>query len=159
QLVATTSDDPSPVIALTEVHAADGGVDRTWVDEADGATRVVRADAAGNVVFESLAKVTTGDPGTHGSEETQVDHAKQQYAVFTVAPMRVPAPPAADPAAELRRRLDSGELRQDGTEAVDGRELVRIVPAETAVPCDRLPTAPERGSCAASEASPQSSSG
>lgn len=148
--------DQAPALALEELHAADGSVDHTWWDEATGSYHLIDRDIDGRVLYEAAATVTPNADGADTWAEVQVDHV--QRLSTELAPTALASEPERGPADTLRRRIDTGELRPDGTEVVDGQELLRLVDAThdgEPIGCEDVPAGPERASCfACTEGSP-----
>jgi hypothetical protein len=96
----------------------------TWYDETTGAYRSVIHDSAGEPALDtSLA----------GDVQLQVDHCFSEY---TDGPAGLPATPGSA-TRWVQNSLENGWLAEDGTEVVDGRELIRLVEREVPPLSDR----------------------
>jgi hypothetical protein len=117
------------IVAATEqalgdsvIHVQMGGPEsmpwmERWIDETTGSFRTVTRAADGAPVVEM-------GPGPGGVSARLVDHCRRQYADDP----EVTSDPIAgesDPRAVLDA-LAAGELAEDGTEVVAGRELIRL---------------------------------
>lgn len=105
------------------VHVQVGGPEsmpwmERWIDETTGAFRTVTRAESGAPMVE------TG-PGPGGTSARLVDHCRRQYA-DDPAVMSDPIAGESDPRTVLDA-LAAGELAEDGTEVVGGRELIRLV--------------------------------
>jgi hypothetical protein len=136
--------DRSAAIAMEERHAADGSVDQMWMDEATGSFHLIDVDVDGRVVYEAASTVRQIGHGSWTSAEVQVDHVQRLYAEVGGA---LTTEPETGPADTLRRRVDSQELRREGSEVVDGHELVRLAPTQEPVSCEDIPPGGERDAC------------
>lgn len=139
----TGEDLGARIIAATEEATADSlvhvvqdnvtGYDREfWSDETTGLARDLSLGDDGAPDYDTgpqtppspdQAPPVTAAPVTVRT----VDHCLRQYADGTE-----PAPPARNEARWIRVNLTNGRLVEDGTETVDGRELIRLrqVPPE-----------------------------
>jgi hypothetical protein len=154
QITAATEEasETSIIHTLRDNHniADDGtpiGDDEDWTDEQSGARRDLSYDSEGEVSFDSGRAVAPGvddpgpppippnaqpfDPSLPQERIRTVDHCFSEYAEYDQA-----AIPGHIEADRLGEWLDEGTLVEDGTETVDGRELIRLVevPAELRLP-------------------------
>jgi hypothetical protein len=145
QLVGTASDTPlmgriaaatDEAIAGSVVHWVDeqtlpgetgpSRVTEFWTDETSDATRILDRDAHGNPLVDvgPLTGPTVESP-SHSGQRT-VDYCMQQYVEH-----RDTGGASTDIEAggirQLRDAVAAGELVEDGTEMVDGRELIRVI--------------------------------
>jgi hypothetical protein len=145
QLVGTASDTPlmgriaaatDEAIAGSVIHMVDeqtlpGGlgasrVTEFWTDETSDATRILTRDAQGDPLVDvgPLTGPTVESP-SHSGQRT-VDYCMQQYVEH-----RDTGGASTDLEAggirQLRDYVAAGELVEDGTEVVDGRELIRVI--------------------------------
>jgi hypothetical protein len=104
----------------------------SWHDETTGLwrDRSLGTDGAPDYDYGAPIPPSPDQPAPGGDEEVAirtVDHCLREYADGTE-----PAPPARDQAQWIRESLAGGRLVEDGTETVDGRELIRLraVPPE-----------------------------
>jgi len=109
-----------------------------WVDEQTGARRDLRYDSEGQPLFDTGRAVApavddTGppplppdavpiDPSLPQERIRQVDHCFGEYEEYDQAAM-----PGQSEAEFIGEQLAEGSLVEDGTEVVDGRELIRLV--------------------------------
>jgi hypothetical protein len=137
-IVVTRSDDrpadalQARIIAATETALADsiiysvtdfgdrGGRDEHWFDETTGMSRLLSYTEHGELAREFTLAPAQGDrPPTY----TIVDHCSKEYTVeeeplFLAGGQNV--------AAWIIESLRNGSMQVDGTEVVDGRELIRM---------------------------------
>jgi hypothetical protein len=150
QLVGTGADDPTTVgpdtglqvriISATDQAIADSVVHvetqmrgdlvhEQWIDETTDARRgVVLSEPGGPLLLDVGATA----PPTDGSSPVPglrfVDYCRQQYAEDPEATSGLPGEMADEQTPqEVRDDLAAGELVEDGTEIVNGRELIRLV--------------------------------
>ena len=128
-------------ITNNQYDADDGtpiGDNEMWTDEQSGAMRALDYDSEGQPSFDTGRVTAPGveDPGPSpippGASPTdpslpqvrarQVDHCFGEYVEFDEV-----AIPGHNEAERLGQWLDEGKLVEDGTEIVDGRELIRLV--------------------------------
>ena len=126
-------------VLVEEMRFADGSVQTTWTWETTGAMRMLQVDADGNPGFEqSIGVYLDGSVNPDGftAHETDMDHQTREYQSF-------PPHPADGIVSRgdelLAREIESGALVADGTEAVEGVELLRFVAptAESDIDCER----------------------
>jgi hypothetical protein len=145
QLVGTASDTPlmGRIVAATDeaiagsvIHMVDeqtlpgepgaSRVTEFWTDEISDATRILRRDAQGDPL-EDVGPLTgpTLESPSHSGQRA-VYYCTQQY-----TELRDTGGASTDLEAggirQLRDFVAAGELVEDGTEVVDGRQLIRLV--------------------------------
>jgi hypothetical protein len=148
QLVGTSSDTPllgriaaatDEAAAVSIVHWVDeqtlpgeagpSRVTEFWTDERSDATRVLHRDAQGDPVLDvgPLTGPNLESPAHSG--QFVVDYCSQQYVEH-----RDTGGASTDlgfpDGQSLREAIDEGRWVEDGTEAVDGRDLIRLIRAE-----------------------------
>jgi hypothetical protein len=114
-----------------------------WSDEQSGVTRNLLYDAAGERALDSGRSTpptvdekappfpdmrdgfSPDDPRIPHMTLRQVDYCFQRWADTDTWAL-----PAHNVAGQIRDGLESGDLILDGTETVDGRELIRVINAE-----------------------------
>jgi hypothetical protein len=147
-LVGTSSDAPlvGRIAAATEramassvVHWVDeqtlpgesepSSATENWTDEASDATRIVFRDEHGDPIIDvgPLTGPTVESPEHSG--QRSVWHCSQRY-VEHVDTGDASTDTDLDGLRELSDDLAAGRLVEDGTEVVDGRELIRLVGAD-----------------------------
>jgi hypothetical protein len=148
QLVGASSDTPlmariaaatDEAIASSVIHWVDEQtlpgeagpslVNERWTDEASGATRFVERDGQGDPLFDvgPLTPPTVESPDHSG--QRVVDYCTQQYLEH-----RDIGGPSIDIDSrgirQLRDAVAAGRWVEDGTEVVDGQELIRLIRAD-----------------------------
>jgi hypothetical protein len=137
-IMVTRSDDKpadalqARIIAATETALADsivysvtdfadqGGKDEHWFDETTGMSRLLSYVENGELAREFTLAPAQGDrPPTY----TTVDHCSRKYTVEE-EPLSVAG--GQNLAAWIIDSLRNGSMQVDGTEVVDGRELIRM---------------------------------
>jgi hypothetical protein len=120
------------IIAATETALADsivysvtdfddrGGRDEQWFDETTGMSRLLSYARTGELAREFTLAPAQGD---WGSTYTTVDHCSKEY---TVEEKPVFIAGGQNLAAWIIGSLRNGSMQVDGTEVVDGRELIRM---------------------------------
>jgi hypothetical protein len=145
QITAATEEASETSIIHTlrdnQYDADDGtpiGDEEDWTDEQSGARRDLNYDSDGQPSFDTGRAVPPGvddpgpppippdatpfDPSLPQEHLRNVDYCFSEYAEFDQ-----PAIPGHIEADRLGEWLDEGKLVEDGTETVDGRELIRLV--------------------------------
>jgi hypothetical protein len=111
--------------ATSVVHVAQDntsyGDDETWTDETTGAFRSLQHDDAGGPLFDSGAAAVPGEPDPDVPVRT-VDYCFDEYTEGAAA---LPVGPGSA-TRWVQNYLERGWLVEDGTEVVDGRELIRL---------------------------------
>ena len=118
---------------VKEQDHVDGVVSRAWLDEATGRRSSLRIDAAGDPEYETAMSLpVTAADGSVSATVFSIDHRQREVVESTSPffPEELEQGFGEDDA--LRQQVAAGALREDGTEIVDGRELVRLVPVEVA---------------------------
>jgi hypothetical protein len=131
----TTTGTPRPNgVVLTERRNAEGGVHRSWIDEETGLRRELSLDAAGRPVWDSGWLSISEDGDEIVVVTRDVDHCFREY---QEGELRVPVETFREATPDSWRvesvpetMIDDGELVADGTEIVDGRELLRYQDVE-----------------------------
>jgi hypothetical protein len=137
-IMVTRSDDRpanalrARIIAATETAVADsivysvtdfadrGGSDEHWFDETTGMSRLLSYAENGELAREFTLAPAQGDrPPTY----TVIDHCTKEYTVEE-EPAFVAG--GQNLAAWIIESLRNGSMQVDGTEVVDGRELIRM---------------------------------
>jgi hypothetical protein len=137
-------------ITDNQYDADDGtaiGDNEMWTDEQSGAMRNLDYDSEGRPSFDSGLAAAPGvddpgpppippgaaptDPSLPQQRVRQVDHCFGEYVEYDQV-----AIPGHNEAERIGQWLDEGKLVEDGTEIVDGRELIRLVQ----VPVELLPS-------------------
>jgi hypothetical protein len=159
QITAATEEasESSIIHTLTDnqYDADDGtpiGDEEDWTDEQSGARRDLSYDSEGQPSFDNGRAVPPGvddpgpppippnaqpfDPSLPQERIRTVDYCFSEYAEYDQT--AIPGHIEADRIGEW---LDEGTLVEDGTETVDGRELIRLVE----VPVDLRPPEPGDG--------------
>lgn len=158
ELASAPPDAEADLVVLVEQHSADDSVDSAWIDEATGGTRFIDQDPNGKVLSERVREISPAEGDNVHVTDYRIAHTDQQYVQADVP--STPAPFSEwGPGAQTRQRVASGELRKDGTEVVDGQELVRLVPTVVPIPCEDFPDGAEKDACFEYENSPHSASG
>jgi hypothetical protein len=131
----TTTGTPRPNgVVLTERRNAEGGVHRSWIDEETGLRRELSLDAAGRPVWDSgwLSIREDGDEVVITTRD--VDHCFREYQDdelrIPIETFREATPDSWRVESVPETMIDDGELVADGTEVVDGRELLRYQDVE-----------------------------
>ncbi len=132
--VTTTETTRPNGIVMTEHRNAEGLVNRSWIDEDTGLRRELSIDAAGHALWDSgwLSMREVGDEVVIVTRE--VDHCFREY---QDSELRIPIETAREALGDSWRvesvpetMFDDGSLVADGTEIVDGRELLRYLDVE-----------------------------
>jgi hypothetical protein len=110
---ATEEATATMIVHVTQDNTANGD-DDSWFDETSGAHRWLQYGEDGEPSFESSVQ---------GTREVAVDHC---FAEYTDGPAGLAAMPGSS-TEWVQRGLEDGSLFEDGTEVVDGRELIRLV--------------------------------
>jgi hypothetical protein len=137
-ILVTRSDDrradalQARIIAATETAVADsivysvtdfadrGGSDEHWFDETTGLSRLLSYAENGELAREFTLAPAQGDrPPTY----TVIDHCSKEY---TVEDEPLSLAGGQNLAAWIIESLRNGSMQVDGTEVVDGRELIRM---------------------------------
>jgi hypothetical protein len=124
----TTADHPRTrpdAVVVVEQRNVEGHVDRSWTDEATGRRRDLQLDAAGNPVFDSGWMSIDETEAGITIRSRDVDYCFQQYQEYDWGPPAEPGGEMPDWHLDVRDDVDLGILVPDGTEVIDGRELLR----------------------------------
>jgi hypothetical protein len=148
QLVGTSSDTPlmGRIVAAADeatagsvIHWVDeqtlpgeagpSRVTEFWTDETSASTRILSRDAQGDPVLDGgpLTGPTVESPAHSG--QRAVDYCSQQYIEHRDTG-GASTDIEFDGIRQLRDALAAGRWVEDGTEVVDGRELIRLIRAE-----------------------------
>jgi hypothetical protein len=111
-IAATQEATATSVVHITQDNASYGD-DEGWIDETTGATRWLQYDDDGEPLLDWSQK---------GDDTVTVDHC---FAEYTEGVAGLP-PPAGDATRWVQSFLADGLLVEDGTQVVDGRELIRL---------------------------------
>jgi hypothetical protein len=143
QITAATEEASanSLIHKVTDNHDNDGtpiGDEEQWTDEQSGAMRSLHYDADGQPSFDTGRAVapavddpgpppippgaTPFDPSLPQERIRQVDHCFAEYREYDQT-----AIPGRNEAEQIGEQLANGGLVEDGTEVMDGRELIRLV--------------------------------
>jgi hypothetical protein len=122
-------------IVVEVAPSSDGGRTTTWTDEATGNTRTLQEDAAGTPVHETAGRNlrfvwddAKNDPLVAGSSHLDISHEVHEYAQRApFEPQAGVLPPGTPPREDdvFQDGVESGQWTPDGTEVVDGIELLR----------------------------------
>lgn len=139
RIVAATDEALADSVVHTVLDMATGTDSEMWTDEQSGAMRSLSLDEQGAPAFDSgpatppaVDDVGPGmpPPGTPPFDPSlpqitmrKVDHCFGEYRDFEQAAL-----PGSNEAARVRDGLADGSMVRDGTQVVDGRELIRVVP-------------------------------
>jgi hypothetical protein len=127
-----TADAPDALVVKEQDHV-DGVVSTAWLDEATGRRSSLRIDGAGEPEYETaMSPVVTGPDGSASATVFSIDHRRREV-VQSTSPF-FPEELALGFGEDdiLREQVATGALHEDGTEIIDGRELVRLVPPDEA---------------------------
>jgi hypothetical protein len=125
---STTVEHPrtrSDAVVFVEQRNAGGHVDHRWVDEATGRNRDLQLDAAGSPVLDSGWLDVEETPAGLSFRIRAVDYCFAEYLETDWTPPARPNNGTPDWHEDVRGAVDGGVLIPDGTEVVDGRELLR----------------------------------
>lgn len=114
-IIAATEEAESTSVVYVAQDNTSYGDDQSWTDETTGSHRSQQTYENGEPSFDSSLDAE--------SQERQVDYCFSEY---TERPAGLPAVPG-NATGWVQSMLERGELVEDGTEVVDGRELIRLV--------------------------------
>ncbi|MGH9229386.1 MAG: hypothetical protein ACRD07_11805 [Acidimicrobiales bacterium] len=112
-------------VVFVEQRNAGGHVDHRWVDEATGRSRDLQLDADGSPVHDSGWLDVEETPAGLSFRIRAVDYCFAEYIETDWTPPARPNNGTPDWHEDVRDDVDRGVLVPDGTEVVDGRELLR----------------------------------
>jgi len=123
-----SADAPDALVVKEQDHV-DGAVSTARLDETTGRRSSLRIDAAGEPEYETaMSPPVTGADGSVTATVFSIDHRRREV-------VRSTSPFFPEELAQgfgeddlLRQQVATGALHEDGTEIVDGRELLRLVP-------------------------------
>jgi hypothetical protein len=135
---------------VKEQGHVDGVVATAWLDETTGRRSSLRIDAAGEPEYETAMSLpVTHADGSVTATVFSIDHRRREVVQSTSPVFPEDLEQGFGEDDFLRQQVTAGALRADGTEMVDGRELVRLVPVEVATGSDPAedgrPPAMDRG--------------
>jgi hypothetical protein len=110
-IAATDEAAATSVVHITQDDTSHGDSEG-WIDETTGAARLLQYDDDGDPLFDSSQR---------GQDTLTVDHCFAEYAEG----VRDPSGPGSA-TSWVQSSLADGRLVEDGTEVVDGRELLRL---------------------------------
>lgn len=117
---ATAEANATMIVVMTTTS---GVTYEAWADEVSGSVRMVIRNAAGEVVSDAHpATVPTDAPSDH--KAVAFDYCAKTY---TEVDALIDGAPNASFTDFVQTGLDTGTLVPDGTEVVDGKELIRLV--------------------------------
>jgi hypothetical protein len=112
-VIAATDEAAATSVVHVVQHNDTYGDDEGWTDESTGAGRSLMYGEDGEPLFDSSGS---------GGDTLTVDHCFAEYAEGAAA-----FPPRAGSATQwVQNYIAEGLLVEDGTEVVDGRELIRL---------------------------------
>jgi len=113
------------VVFHSMVVQSSGSVSELWRDDQTGASRVVRKDAAGQVVWETAFRPGPGG-AVQGVTINYQDRTWGEREVDAAPGMTEPPETAAALQQQLAENLKNGRSMEDGSEVVDGRMTTRV---------------------------------
>jgi hypothetical protein len=123
--VAALSTASHEVVFHSTVVQSSGSVSELWRDDQTGASRVVRKDAAGQVVWETAFRPGPGG-AVQGVTINYQDRTWGEREVDAAPGMTEPPETAAALQQQLAENLKNGRSMEDGSEVVDGRMTTRV---------------------------------
>jgi hypothetical protein len=139
RIIAATDEALADSVVHTVQDATTGSDSEMWSDEQSGLFRSLSLDESGDPSLDTGPASPPGvddvgpppippdvppfDPSLPSGLHRQVDHCFSEYRDYEETLL-----PARNEAQRVREGLEDGTMREDGTQVVDGRELIRIVP-------------------------------
>ena len=122
RIIAATDEATATMIVHTRLTM--GGEYEAWMDETSGSVRVLTLDLSGQPRWDSHPTAVPTDGPSAGEAARSLDYCFRQYAPVEAAIDHEAGTLATE---WVQQGLAEGHLVEDGTEVVDGRELIRLV--------------------------------
>lgn len=138
RIVAATDEALADSVVHTVQDSTTGSDSEMWSDEQSGVFRSLSLDESGAPAFDTGPASPPGiddvgppptppdappfDPSLPSGLHRQVDHCFSEYREYEETLL-----PARNEAQLVREGLENGTMREDGTQVVEGRDLIRIV--------------------------------